>query len=105
MLEEKILWAAIEDYAGLWEVLWEFGKEIPSIPFFEIQTTVLSLFNQGYIEVFKCKEPYGELTKIDDGCIDIFSDKTNWNPPDQYAVSIRISATERGEKYYYSLVN
>ena len=105
MLEEKILWAAIEDYAGLYEVIWEFGNEIPPIPFDKIQTTVLSLLHQGYIELFKCEEPYGEVTKINDGCIDILSDKKNWDPPELYAISIKVSATESGEKYYKSLVN
>jgi hypothetical protein len=103
MLEEKILWAAIEDYAGLWEVVWEFGNEIPPIPFGIIQATVLSFFNQGYIELFRCKEPYGEVTKIDDGCMDILSDKANWDPPNQLSLfSIRISATESGKSYYKS---
>jgi hypothetical protein len=104
MLEEKILWAAIEDYTGLWEVVWEFTSEIPPIPFDQIQTTVLSLFYHGYIELFKCKEPYGKIIRVIDGCTGILSDKTNWNPPDQFAISIRISATESGKIYYKSLI-
>ncbi|MDR2922391.1 MAG: hypothetical protein LBU85_03485 [Treponema sp.] len=99
----KVLWAAIEDYAGLWEAVWEFGNEIPPVSFNEIQTTVLSLFSNGYIELFRCKEPYGELVRITDGCIDILSDKTNWNPPELFAFSIRISATESGKSHYETL--
>ncbi|MDR0312790.1 MAG: hypothetical protein LBI14_04265 [Treponema sp.] len=105
MLEEKILWAAIEDYAGLWEVIWEFGNEIPPISFNEIQATVLSLFNQGCIELFRCKEPYGEVVKIDDGCMDILSDKANWDTPNQStSSSVRISVTESGERLYRTLI-
>jgi hypothetical protein len=103
MLEKKILWAAIEDYAGLWEVVWEFGNEIPSIPFNQIQATVLELFKNGYIELFRCKEPDGEVIKIIDNCVGILNDETNWNVPELFDFGIRISATESGKSFYKNL--
>jgi hypothetical protein len=105
ILEKRILWAAIEEYAGLWEIIWEFGNEIIPVHFSEIQTSVIELLKKGYIELFRCKDPEGYIIRINDCCIDILTDKINWDPPDPFDFTIRISATESGENYYKSLIH
>ena len=103
MIEKRVLWAAIEDYVGLWEIPWEFGKdeEKPSIS--ELAKTLSQFLNQGYIELFRCKEPYGNLEKIEVNPKAVLAEMTNWVEPLEGAVSIRVSATEKGQKYYKSI--
>ena len=103
MIEKRILWAAIEDYVGLWEIPWEFGKDKEQ-PTRTVLTDVLSrLLDQGYMEMFRCQEPYGELVKIQVDPEAILAVGTNWEQPGEGAISIRLSTTEKGQEYFNTL--
>jgi len=103
-MEEKILWAAIEDYAGLWEVLWEFGKEESAAGYNQIQTTVIGLFEKGFIELYEYNDLNNKKSKIKKDIINIINEKKNWNPPEKLGITFRISATSNGKKYYKKLI-
>ncbi|MFW9928262.1 MAG: hypothetical protein ACFFD1_02615 [Candidatus Thorarchaeota archaeon] len=101
-----VLWAAIEDYCGLWEIPWELKNLQNS--FNESQLKILSLeiikflISGGFIELFYCKEPYGDITKISDTNLycNLLNQSKYWDIPNSGDKSIRINATQKGEKLY-----
>ena len=103
MIGKRILWAAIEDYVGLWEISWEFGKDAEKPSTADLTEILSQYIDQGYVELFHCKEPYGELEKIETNPKAILAESSNWKEPREGAVSIRVSATEKGQDYYKSL--
>src|SRR6185312_10897737 len=66
-IKQKILWATIEDYPGLWEILWEINFSINGSSITEnkkiVQALLIDFFNKGLIEFFWCIEPYENLKK------------------------------------------
>ncbi|MBN1981662.1 MAG: hypothetical protein JW795_09030 [Chitinivibrionales bacterium] len=100
---KRILWASIEDYAGLWELLWEFNNDSAEITEHEIRQATVELLLKQFLELYFCKEPYGEMTKIDSGWKDLLLNDKYWKIPENNAVSIRVSATEIGKKYFETL--
>lgn len=104
-LARRILWACIEDYAGLWELLWEANTEFPNECAADrelaTQRLVRSFHNKGLVTLYRCQEPYGELTQIGpDQVSGLLEDRRNWEAPDIRGLSIRASATKAGEAAY-----
>lgn len=100
MVEKRVLWATIEDYVGLWEIPWEFGKEKEQPSRSKLTEVLSQLIDQGYVELFRCQEPYGELEKVEQSPKSFLVETTNWEEPIEGSVSIRLSATEKGQEYY-----
>ncbi len=102
-----LLWACIEDYAGLWELLWEVNSKFPELPENERKRMSLNvaslLLDNGFIKLYRCKEPYGELSELDaDEARVVLGEERNWEAPEFEGVSIRAAATEKGEELYQS---
>lgn len=102
------LWLAMEDYSGLWEVVWEFQGLDPSsgdIVNRRAACDVISaLLSHGLIELYRCEEPYGELMKIPAlETAAALKDKSVWHEPARDAISIRIGATPEGEAAYQAM--
>lgn len=96
-----ILWLAIEDISGLWEVLWDLKSHYPTMLGNERHAialrTVQELINRNWIEVYSCKEPGGEPHKLAASDFDtILLDAKNWLEPVPGGISIRIGATDAG---------
>ena len=98
-----ILWLAIEDVSGLWEVLWDLKSHYPTMPENERKAislhTVRELIQRKWIELYSCKEPGGEPKKLPDESVDTtLIDPRNWQEPKPGIISIRIGATDAGRR-------
>ncbi|HEB59624.1 MAG TPA: hypothetical protein ENJ01_10400 [Gammaproteobacteria bacterium] len=104
---KTLLWACIEDYAGLWELLWEVNSKVPGMSEFERKRLALQatqfLLEKGFIRLFRCNEPYGDLSELEmyvaRGAL---HEERNWDAPEVDGISIRVGATEEGEELYMS---
>jgi len=103
--ERAILWLAIEDFSGMWEVAWQFRSRRPrdtDVELNERAKDVLSrLLLRGWVDLYYCEEPYGKLSRIPSGETDsILGDASAWDEPRAGEVSKRIGATPEGRKAY-----
>lgn len=103
--KRALLWLAIEDYAGLWESVWQLRTLHPEYGDAELahlaQAIVTRFFEDGLVRLYRCHEPYGELSPIEDSqTAGILLSDEHWLEPAAYAVSIRYSATDAGENIY-----
>lgn len=104
-LLRRILWLGIEDYSGLWEARWEAKAVRPEESDSGIdelaRRSVKALVDRGYLRLFRCQEPYGDMTETDVGeAPALLEDEGSWIEPGPRTVSIRISATPAGELAY-----
>ena len=102
--EKLILWAAIEDYAGFWELEWELNSAGEAERSRErAQRVVAELVGQRSIEVFPSdwqKEQVGDALPTDEA-LRVASDDANWEPPSSNdAVIYVVSATSAGKQRY-----
>ena len=103
---KKVLWASIEDYCGLWELVWEINTLHPALSSKASQhialQCMLQLISKDLVELFYCQEPYGEMIAITDKSRypELLQNPKIWTPPMTGSRSIRVSATGDGEKYY-----
>lgn len=104
-LARRVLWLAIEDYSGLWEVIWELNSLAPSRD--SGQSRVLAkrlvhdLLVKGLIQIYRCQEPDGELLAVPTADGKKILERTDaWKPPEFDGCSWRIGATEKGEQAY-----
>ena len=103
---KAILWASIEDYCGLWELVWEINSLNLNLPQKESQYAALQcmlyLTSKDFVRLFYCQEPYGKMTEIDDinSYPNLLHNSKAWAPPLPKARSIRVAATKAGERYY-----
>lgn len=104
-LERIILWACIEDYAGLWEILWEINsielkKDNQDIKE-EITYIISDFLDRGILNGYLCTEPYGDLKKINlKNTTSLLSAKSSWEVPENGEDAVRFSASSFGEEYY-----
>ena len=106
-VERVALLQAIEDYSGLWEILWELngldpdGQEKAHIG--QATVAIKRLARDGYVEVFYCQEPYGEMVRVEDEELtNALGDIRMWRGPEPDARSVLISATEAVSKAYFT---
>jgi len=103
--ERVILWLAVEEYAELWEVVWQLRSLRPrdsEADLGQVATTVVAgLLQRGWVNLYRCEEPYGELFEIPrDEAEGLLADEASWCEPAAEKVSIRIGATASGEEVY-----
>lgn len=107
-ITKKILWLGIEDYSGLWEILWDLKTQDPLLSEGEsyemardaLQTSI----KEGYLKLYRCQEPYGELTEIpSEQAYSLVQDPKNWQEPQANSLSLRIGTTETGQEIYRGL--
>lgn len=102
-----LLWACIEDYAGLWELLWEVNSKFPELTDAEKKCMSLEalqlLIEKDFIRLYRCKEPYGKLSELEASvALVALTKEKNWVAPELADVSIRAGATQKGEALYKS---
>lgn len=102
-----VLWAAIEDYVGLWAVVWELNSiALPDgeDPGQLARMITRDLIDRGWVEVYRCVQPYGEMTPVDAGTVPrLLGDNSNWLEPQRGTVTLHLSATETGAGAYRTL--
>jgi hypothetical protein len=107
---KALLWASIEDYCGLWELVWELNTLHPNNSSQENQRIalryVLYFLSKDLVKLFYCQEPYGRLTEVVgiDSYVDFLQESNIWAPPLPGTRSVRVSATGAGEKYYKNIM-
>ena len=102
---KAMLWACVEDYAGLWELVWELNTQFPNYAASDREAAarhgVAALVETGLVKLYRCQEPYGELTELDAaGAEAAVASRKNWEAPANNAVSIRAGATDQGKTAY-----
>lgn len=102
-IKNDVLWLAIEDISGLWEVLWDLKSHYPTMSEAERKASAIDavreLIQSRLIEVYSCREPAGDPKKMADSAVEqALLDSKNWQEPDAGAVSIRIGATDAGRR-------
>ena len=100
----KILWSTIEEFVGLWEILWEVNtilhkdvsknKELAKkIVFYFLETELIKLYYDTWGN--------DELREIDNQeAMEIIKGEKFWLPPEINDVCVKAGSTEKGEKYY-----
>jgi len=101
----KILWSAIEDFVGLWEILWELNSVLTDKSQEEnqeIARKILRYFlEQNLITFYVSKWGSDKLEELDFGeALKLIEDKKYWNAPSINELCIKIGNTEKGEKFY-----
>lgn len=102
-VERKILWAAIEDYAGLWELVWELASSCPEIPEPErkavAERIVTELLEHGCIELYERHELGGREGLVPKGrWEELLSNELNWHEPAVGSTQVLVGATPFGEE-------
>ncbi len=101
---------AVEDYHGLWELLWglrplltkETGADIKNYA----EKAVRELLSKGWIALFRRVGATGKEIPLQPYEIeDALADPINWVEPAPEAAEILVVATEQGTSMYYSLGN
>jgi len=101
----KILWSTIEDFVGLWEILWELNSVLTDKSQEEnqeIAKKILRYFlEQNLITFYVSKWGSDKLEELDFGeALKLIEDKKYWNAPSINELCIKIGNTEKGEKFY-----
>lgn len=101
----KILWSTIEDFVGLWEILWELNSELPENSEKtnqEISKKILGYFlKQNLVIVYTNKWGGDEFESKDfNEAMQLIEVEAFWNAPSINQLCIKVGNTEKGEKYY-----
>lgn len=101
----KILWSTIEDYVGLWEILWELNSELPENCQRENQDIskkiVRYFLDQNLVTFYVSKWGSDELEAKDyRESLNLIENEKLWEAPAINELCVKIGNTEKGEKYY-----
>lgn len=96
-----VLWLAVEDYAGLWEAVWELRTRHPSLDteilLGRARDQLIRLVDRDLVQLYRCVEPYGSMTDVErQEAIGLLRLDRNWSEPEPGSVSIRFGATPAG---------
>ena len=102
---DALLWASIEDYAGLWELELELNLldgVPPKVSNREDARNLLAdLVGRAWISLYWSEEPNGSRTPIpSEDYAGILNDDALWDPPSSWHRVVRVSATPEGEAAY-----
>ena len=102
---DALLWATIEDYAGLWELEWELNSLEGSPPQgsnrHAARELVGDLLRRGWVSLYWSEEPDGNLTPIPpEQSAEVLNDDKLWDSPSGWHRVVRVSATPAGEAAY-----
>lgn len=108
--EKALLWAAVEDYAGLWTAPWELRALHPDAPDEELRTRsrdILSRYlSEGLIQLFTCQEPDGEpLVMSGEAARCLLDSDAAWLVPGEDWSAYQFSATPLGHVTYLGLTS
>lgn len=101
----KILWSTIEDYVGLWEILWELNSVLPENGQEENKERAKKILRcfleQELVTFYMNKWGKDELEELQfQEALKILDKEKYWNAPEINEVCIKIGNTEKGEKFY-----
>ena len=104
-VQQIILWAAIEDFTGLWGILWELntvfpGKKEENLELAKkriedyLKTEVVTLYSNIYT--------FNDYREIElDKSVELIGISENWKAPFIGEKYYCLSATEKGKREYY----
>lgn len=103
---ELLLFSAIEDDAGLWEMRWELNTQEQDVPIDERNAHALlavrELLRRGWARLSWTLEPDTELHPIPAEEIErVLADPASWEPVEFGEWAVRISATPEGEAHSF----
>lgn len=65
---KPILGLAIEDYSGLWEVVWQLRALDPKAAsealIARAKVSLMELLARDLVTLYRCQEPYGDMAEI-----------------------------------------
>jgi hypothetical protein len=101
----KILWSTIEDFVGLWEILWELNSLLPENSQKEnqeISKKILRYFlKQDLVTIYLSKWGSDERKAKDSNeALNLIENDNYWNPPAINELCVKVGNTEKGEKCY-----
>ncbi len=100
----KLLWSAIEDFVGLWELHWEVNTILKSDSYSNkelIKRVLLYFLDARLINLYYDKWGDNQLQKISQQeAIEIIKGEKFWSAPQMNNVCVKVGSTEKGEKYY-----
>lgn len=105
-LRASILDMAVDDFIGLWEILWRTRSLVPEGREEEVRLTATDqtrdLLEQGLVALFRGTRFAGDEVPLSrDEALAVLSDADQWEPPPQGdATHVRLAATREGEKAY-----
>jgi hypothetical protein len=105
-IEQEVLSAAVEDYAGLWEILWQLNNEFPRARPSENRRVatraIVSLVDRGLVALYLGTDfPSGARQIPSDEVGQVLNADANWSEPSPHAEQVRLAATDAGEKELY----
>lgn len=100
----NLLWSTIEDFVGLWELLWEVNSNLkhdsPSNKEL-VKKIILYLLEVGLLKLYYNKWGDDKLEEIShQEAIKTIKGDNFWLPPKVNDLCVKIGSTEKGEKYY-----
>jgi len=104
-IERKIVWAAIEDYAGLWELIWEISSLNPKIPQLEnikvVKEIIKKYIDNDIIDIYENIWGEKEYFLVQNN-LQLLNQSSFWEPPLLGEKCLTISCTGKGIEYYNS---
>lgn len=101
----KILWSTIEDYVGLWEILWELNSLFPENGQKENQVRAKQILKhfleQNLVTFYMSTWGSDKLTELQfKEASKMLNGEKYWQAPQKNEQCIKIGNTEKGEKCY-----
>lgn len=110
LIIRAVLWAAMEDYHGIWEYPGEvYGAmggrgAVPNSINRLSQAILTTYIVDGFVELYWCTEPYGELSRMNsDDALDAATNPVWWAVPNDGAQGVRVGSTSLGADVYECL--
>ncbi len=109
-VERKVLWAAIEDFTGLWELVWEVASSCPEVSESDrqlvVQRAVRNLLTLNCLELYERFELGGKEQLVPSARWDeLLSNQENWREPSAISTEVLVGATSTGERLYATHAN
>lgn len=100
----KILWSAIEDFIGLWEILWELNSLQNKVnEKAEAIKIIRLLLDNDLIKLYVSRWGTTKLKELsNEEDIRILADARYWDAPEINQECIKVGSTRKGEDYYNS---
>lgn len=97
-----VLTCAVEDYSGLYEVLWDLNARFPDTSddarLRVAQTAVEQLLREGLVEIFAARWAQDSFDAIPkEQALELLHDLTSWQPAEEYFC---VGATSDGEELW-----
>ena len=104
-LRATILDLAVDDFTGLWEIVWRGQSLMPEVPddhvIQEAKKHALALIESAALAVFRGRKFDGDQVQLSTTeAIAAASEQNNRRAPDHGQTHIRVAATEAGERAY-----